>query len=84
MLSDASAAIGIVQRSGLGKVRHLAIAGLWVQQRVRRGELLVGKIPGERNPADLMTKSLDRKRMEALQDIMGVKQGGEEENSNAA
>ena len=29
--SDATAAIGIVARVGLGKVRHLAVADLWVQ-----------------------------------------------------
>ena len=28
--SDATAAIGITQREGLGKVRHLATADLWV------------------------------------------------------
>ena len=29
--SDAIAAIGIVKRQGLGRVRHLAVADLWVQ-----------------------------------------------------
>ena len=47
-----------VGREGLGKVRHLATAGLWIQQRVRRGELSVAKWPGEKNPADLCTKGL--------------------------
>ena len=58
MLSDATAAIGIVGRQGLGKVRHLATADLWIQQRVRRGEFSVSKWPGENNPADLCTKGL--------------------------
>ena len=31
MRSDATAAIGIVGRDGLGKVRHLATADLWIQ-----------------------------------------------------
>ena len=60
MRSDATAAIGIVGREGLGKVRHLATADLWVQQRVRRGELQVEKWPGPQNPADLLTKGLSR------------------------
>ena len=34
--SDASAAIGITKRLGLGKVRHLSVADLWIQQRVRK------------------------------------------------
>ena len=57
--SDATAAIGMVTREGLGKVRHLATADLWIQQRVRRGDLSVSKWPGKENPADLGTKPLD-------------------------
>ena len=37
--SDATAAIGICKRQGLGRVRHLATADLWVQQKVRSREL---------------------------------------------
>ena len=33
--NDATAAIGIVSRIGLGKVRHLSVADLWVQQAAR-------------------------------------------------
>ena len=35
LLSDATAAIGIVKRLGLGRVRHLAVGDLWIQQRLR-------------------------------------------------
>ena len=45
MFSDATAAIGMVRREGLGRVRHLAVADLWVQQKVRSGEIVVAKIP---------------------------------------
>ena len=58
--SDATAAIGIAQREGLGKVRHLATADLWVQQRLRRQEFRISKVPGTENPADLGTKGLER------------------------
>ena len=37
--SDTVAAIGIVKRQGLGRVRHLAVADLWVQQRSKSGEV---------------------------------------------
>ena len=56
MESDASAAIGITQRQGLGKIRHLAVADLWIQQRVKDGVLKVTKVPGLQNSADMMTK----------------------------
>ena len=54
--SDSSAAIGISGRSGIGRVRHLEVAGLWIQDRVRLGDLTLHKIHGPDNPADLMTK----------------------------
>ena len=58
--SDATAAIGMAKRQGLGKVRHLAVSDLWVQQRVRMGHLKLAKHPGVENPADLLTKVLAR------------------------
>ena len=57
--SDASAALAIAQRQGLGKLRHLKVQYLWVQERVRRGDLGVKKVHGKVNPADLLTKHLN-------------------------
>ena len=45
--SHATAAIGICKRQGLGRVRHLATADLWVQQEVRARELKLFKLPGK-------------------------------------
>ena len=64
---NSTASIGICKRQGLGKVRHLAVQDLWVQQRVRAGDFELYKIPGERNPADLFTKfGLPPDRIEML------------------
>jgi hypothetical protein len=57
--ADASAALGIVGRQGLGKVRHLDTNVLWVQEAALRKRLLYCKVKGEHNIADLMTKYLD-------------------------
>ena len=54
--SDASAAIGICKRLGLGRVRHLAVADLWLQQRLRQKDLMLAKTPGKTNMADVLTK----------------------------
>ena len=56
---DASAAMGILNRQGVGKVRHLDTQLLWVQQKSLRGDVEFAKIWGKENPADLMTKGLD-------------------------
>ena len=58
--SDAIAAIGIVKRQGLGRVRHLAVADLWVQQRAKAGEVHYVKLDGKRNTSDMMTKPVER------------------------
>ena len=58
--ADSSAAIGICNRSGIGKVRHLAVAQLWVQDLVRSKACRLFKVLGTENPADLMTKPLAR------------------------
>ena len=31
---------------------------MWIQERVEEGDLDIAKVPGEWNPADLMTKGL--------------------------
>ena len=56
--TDSSAAKSFVCRRGLGKMKHLEIRDLWLQKEVAMGKLVARKIPGERNPADLMTKVL--------------------------
>ena len=56
--SDATAALGMVQRLGLGKVRHLAVGDLWVQHHVRSGKIRVSKMSGLENPSDAQTKYL--------------------------
>ena len=35
--SDATADIGICRRRGLGEIRHLDVADLWAQDKVRSG-----------------------------------------------
>ena len=55
---DSSAAKSFVCRHGLGRMRHLHIRDLWLQKEIEDGLLEVHKVPGEENPADLMTKTL--------------------------
>ena len=60
VLTDAAAAIGICRRRGLGKIRHLATADLWVQDRIKKGDFTLQKVPGVSNPSDILTKHVDR------------------------
>ena len=54
---DASAAVGIACRRGLGKVRHIELDQLWLQDQVARGRVRVFKVPGEKNLADSLTNA---------------------------
>jgi len=57
--TDASAAKGISQRRGLGKVRQLELSQLWLQDKVARKEIEVRKVATKENWADALTKCLD-------------------------
>ena len=59
-LCDSSAAIGVANRTGVGKIRHLAVHLLWLQEKVRSKEIAIQKVDGVKNPADLLTKHIDQ------------------------
>ena len=59
---DSSAAIAVAQRKGCGKLRHIRIGQLWIQERVNEKDLDLRKVLGEQNPADLMTKHVNEKK----------------------
>ena len=44
-----SAARGIINRRGVGKVRHLSCRSLWLQERMADGALVVSPVPGTTN-----------------------------------
>ena len=56
---DSSAAKGIASRRGLGKLKHVDIKELWIQEKVSCGDLKITKIPGTINLADALTKYCD-------------------------
>ena len=71
--SDASAAVSMVHRSGLGKVRHIEVQYLWVQSEVAEGRLAVRKVGTNYNPADLLTKPLSSETMQRHLTALGCK-----------
>jgi len=56
--TDASAAKGIASRKGIGKVRHIEVSQLWLQDKVRIGEIEIVKVDGVDNAADALTKAV--------------------------
>ena len=82
ILTDATAAIGICRRRGLGRIRHLHVADLWAQDRLKRGDFSLVKVAGSENPADLLTKHVSRELMMKHVATMGVK--GEQGRASSA
>ena len=70
--SDATAAIGTARRKGLGKIRHLDCTDLWVQDKIRSKQILLQKVLGAANPADVMTKYVDRKTLDMAMPKLGL------------
>ena len=58
LLTDATTGKAIASRRGLGKVRHIDVSNLWVQEKVKNGEVEIIKIKNDFNPADILTKHL--------------------------
>ena len=69
--TDSSAAIGITTRQGLGKVRHIRVQYLWVQETIKEKRLSLEKVPGADNPSDIFTKHLDAATMSRHMTTLG-------------
>ena len=53
---DSTAAIGITSRSGAGKLRHLGVKELWIQELVQVRKLVIKKGGTDDNLAEVGTK----------------------------
>ena len=58
LVTDSSSARAVTQRRGLGRLRHIALRELWLQQEVRDGAIVVGTVPTLQNVADILTKAV--------------------------
>ena len=71
--TDSSAALGISQRAGIGKVRHLRTQGLWVQECRVTGRLVYHKVLGTKNPADVLTKHVPGELLDRHLETVGAR-----------
>jgi hypothetical protein len=79
LMADSSSAIAVTQRRGLGRLRHLQVKELWLQERVRAGLIEMDRVPTEHNMADMLTKGLMSGRLCQLSAQMGLRRAEEEE-----
>ena len=65
LYADSSAALAIAKRKGAGKLRHINVSALWIQDVQDRDGASYMKVLGTANPADLMTKYLTRDKVDS-------------------
>ena len=76
---DSSAAIGRAKRMGVGKIRHLELRELWIQEQVAQKKLQVEKIQSSDNDADIFTKQIKGQQLyEMLCERLGERQDDRE------
>ena len=73
--------LGIDNRSALsvaknpehhGRMKHLDLRFYWLRDIVESGLITPVHVPGDDNPADLLTKPLAKPRVEYLRRMMGL------------
>ena len=64
--SDSSAARGVADRKTVGKLKHLQVRSLWLQQARVDRQVKVDRVDTLLNTADLGTKFLDAGRRKQL------------------
>lgn len=73
MKCDSSAARGIASRNGSGKVKHLSIKQLLLQEHVRNGSIRVDKVDALFNWSDIGTKALSSERSQSVMKQMPLR-----------
>ena len=70
--TDSSAANAIGNRRGLGKLRHVELKWLWVQDVVKEGRGKLKTVKGNENVADHLTKPKSKVEIEELLKKVGA------------
>ena len=71
-MADASAALGIIGRTGLGKMRHVDTSYLWLPQQSIKDKIIFNKVPGTENPADRNTKGLNKNLISKYTEMLNM------------
>ena len=70
--ADSSAALGITNRIGIGKVRHLRVQALWAQEVRSTGRPAYRKVLDTLKPADILTKYVPGELLDAHMKTLDV------------
>ena len=68
---DSTACLGMASRKGAGRVRHIHTPCLWLQTAISEGKIVIDKVEGSVNPADLGTKVLPQASIQRILQACG-------------
>jgi hypothetical protein len=69
--TDSDACRGTCNRSGLGRLKHLEIETLWVQEAVAKGRVELARVSREDNPSDCLTKLVPKVELDRQCKMLG-------------
>ena len=72
MYADATTARAFARRTGVGRLKHLDVRSMWVQEQLAQGNYALKKIPRAENPADVLTHSPSNHELEKFKPMMGL------------
>ena len=70
---DSTACLGMAGRKGAGSVRHIHTPCLWLQGSVAKGDIVLDKVLGTDNPADIGTKAIPQQSINKILEQCGFK-----------
>jgi hypothetical protein len=72
---DNQSAIALCKDSKFhARTKHIDIRYHFIREAVNEGKILMKYIPGEENPADILTKALRRPKFESFLNVLGVRE----------
>ncbi|CAE8611618.1 unnamed protein product [Polarella glacialis] len=76
--TDSSSARALSMRRGFGRLKHLEVRNLWVQQEFKEKSFELVKVPTALNLSDLLTKAVNPKVLWCPSELLGLQLEGEE------
>ena len=74
LLTDSASAKAVTLRRGPGRMRHIEIRQLWLQEECRQHSLSIDKVSTLENDADMFTKAVSAARLRELCSMLGLEE----------
>ena len=74
LLTDSSSAKAVTLRRGPGRMRHIEIRQLWLQEECRQHRLTIERVSTRENDADMFTKAVCAARLRELCSMLGLQE----------